>query len=101
MIYLKSIETQVVCFLIVFKENFLLCANGILKGALCLARSKVKWNLVIPLISVNYPFADKDMMMILLTSQLGIVFYYWEQISVVPAECEQEEIITKWLIGTW
>ena len=39
------------------------------------------------------------MMMILMTRHLGIVFYFWEQISIVPAASEQEEIIIKWLIG--
>lgn len=64
---------------------------GFKKESLWLARSLVKWNLVLLLIPINCLFADKDMIIILQTSKLGIVFYYWKQISIVPPNMNKRE----------
>lgn len=94
-IYLKSVQTKEVCFLIIFKVSSLLHSNGNLKGAIVLVLVNGKVKPVISLIPISYPLADKDMMMILLTR---IVFYHWEQIHVILSKYEQKLVITKHLI---
>lgn len=94
-IYLKSVQTKEVCFLIIFKVSSLLHSNGNLKGAIVLVLVNGKVKPVISLIPISYPLADKDMMMILLTR---IVFYHWEQIHIILSKYEQKLVITKHLI---